>query len=68
VGLDRDEARVLLAAAGADPGPQAPCTAAVVRLLLHNALRVDEGCATDVADLGADAGHQVLQVTRKGAR
>jgi integrase len=34
-------------------------------LLLHNALRVDEACA---ADLGADAGHRVLRVTRKGAR
>jgi integrase/recombinase XerD len=29
---------------------------------------VDEACAADVADLGADAGHRVLRVTRKGAR
>ena len=41
---------------------------AVIRLLLHNALRVDEACAADVADLCADAGHRVLRVTRKGAR
>jgi integrase/recombinase XerD len=42
--------------------------AAVIRLLLHNALRVNEACAADVTDLGTDAGHRVLRVTRKGAR
>ena len=68
VGLARDQARALVAAADADRGPQALRTAAVIRLLLHNALRVDEACAADVADLGADAGHRVLRVTRKGAR
>ena len=62
------EARALVAAADADRGRQALRTAAVIRLLLHNALRVDEACAADVADLGADAGHRVLRVTRKGAR
>jgi integrase/recombinase XerD len=66
VGLARDEARALVAAA--DRGRQALRTAAVIRLLLHNALRVDEARAADVADLGADAGHRVLRVTRKGAR
>jgi integrase/recombinase XerD len=40
----------------------------VVRLLLHNALRVDEACAADVTDLGGDSGHRVLRVVRKGAR
>jgi integrase len=39
----------------------------VVRLL-HNALRVDEACAADIADLGEDSGHRVLRVVRKGAR
>jgi integrase/recombinase XerD len=68
IGLDRDEARALLAAADADRGRQALRTAAMIRLLLHNALRVDEACAADVTDLGADAGHRVLRVTRKGAR
>ena len=38
------------------------------RLLLHNALCVDEACAVDVADLGEDRGHRVLRVVRKGAR
>ena len=68
IGLAREQARALVAAADARPGPQALRTAAVIRLLLHNALRVDEACAADVADLGADAGHRVLRVTRKGAR
>ena len=68
IGLDRDQARALVAAADADQGPQALRTAAVIRLLLHNGLRVDEACAADVADLGTDAGHRVLRVTRKGAR
>jgi len=68
VGLDRDQARALVAAADADTGPQALRTAAVIRLLLHNALRVDEACAADIADLGEDCGHRVLRVTRKGAR
>jgi integrase/recombinase XerD len=50
------------------PVPQALRTAAVVRLLLHNALRVDEACAAGIADLGEDSGHRVLRVVRKGAR
>jgi site-specific recombinase XerD len=68
VGLDRDQARALVAAADADTGVQALRTAAVIRLLLHNALRVDEACAPDIADLGEDSGHRVLRVVRKGAR
>jgi integrase/recombinase XerD len=68
VGLDRDQARALVAVADADTGAQALRTAAVVRLLLHNALRVDEACSADVADLGEDSGHRVLRVVRKGAR
>jgi integrase/recombinase XerD len=66
VGLDRDQARALVAAA--DTGAQALRTAAVVRLPLHNALRLDEACAADIADLGEDSGHRVLRVVRKGAR
>ncbi len=68
VGLDRDQARALVAAADADTGAQALRTAAAVRLLLHNALRVDEACAADLADLGEDSGHRVLRVVRKGGR
>ena len=54
IGLDRGQARALVAAADADQGPQALRTAAVIRLLLHNGLRVDEACAADVANLGTD--------------
>jgi integrase/recombinase XerD len=68
VGLDRDQARALVAAADADTGRQALRTAALVRLLMRNALRVDEACAADIADLGEDSGHRVLRVVRKGAR
>ncbi len=66
--VDPDQARALVAAADSDIGVQALRTAAVVRLLLHNALRVDEACAADIADLGEDSGHRVLRVVRKGAR
>jgi integrase len=70
VGLDQDRARALVAAADADADifAQALRTAAVVRLLLHTALRVDEACSADIADLSEDSGHRVLRVVRKGAR
>ena len=70
VGLNRDQARALVADADADTDTDAQAlrTAAVLRLLLHNALRVDEACAADIADLGEDSGHRVLRVVRKGAR
>lgn len=45
IGLDRDQAHALIAAADADRGRSQPRTAAVIRLLLHNALRVDEACS-----------------------
>jgi site-specific recombinase XerD len=66
--LDRDQARALVAAADGDTGVQALRTRAVVRLLLHNALRVDEVCSADLADLGEDRGHRVLTVLGKGNR
>jgi site-specific recombinase XerD len=68
VGLDRDQARAMLCAAERDCGRHRLRTATVVKLLLHNALRVDETCAADVADLGMDKGHRVLTVVRKGSR
>ncbi|MHA6631891.1 tyrosine-type recombinase/integrase [Pseudonocardia sichuanensis] len=68
VGLDRDQARALIAAADADTGPARLRTAAAARLLLHLGLRVDELAAADVSDLGYDRGHRVLSVTRKGGR
>ena len=50
------------------PGPARLRSAAVIRLLLHNALRVDEALGADIADLGTDRGHQVLTVLGKGNR
>jgi len=61
VGLDRYQARSLVAAA-ADTGAQALRTAAVVRLLLHNALRVDEASAAAVTDLAEDSGRLALVI------
>ncbi|MCD2190988.1 tyrosine-type recombinase/integrase [Actinomycetospora soli] len=77
VGLTRDQARALVAAADADPGPQRARSAALVRLLLHNGLRVDELVSADVDDLGTRPGaggpagrvsHRVLGIVRKGGR
>ncbi len=68
VGLSREQGRALIAAADADGGRARLRSAAVIRLLLHNALRVDEALGADVADLGTDRGHQVLTVLGKGNR
>jgi site-specific recombinase XerD len=68
VGLSREQGRALIAAADADPGRARLRSAAVIRLLLHNALRVDEVLGADIADLGTDRGHQVLTVVGKGNR
>ena len=68
IGLTREQGRALIAAADADQGRARLRSAAVIRLLLHNALRVDEVLGADVADLGADRGHQVLTVLGKGNR
>ena len=57
VGLSREQGRALIAAADADSGRARLRSAAVIRLLLHNALRVDEVLGADVTDLGADRGH-----------
>lgn len=58
----------MIAAADADTGRSRLRSAAVIRLLLHNALRVDETLSADIADLGSDRGHQVLTVLGKGNR
>ena len=52
----------------ATPAPRRCAPAAAVRLLLHNALRADDACSVDIADLSEDSGHRVLRVVRKGAR
>jgi len=68
VGLSREQGRALIAAADADTGRARLRSAAVIRLLLHNALRVDEALGADITDLGSDRGHQVLTVLGKGNR
>lgn len=68
VGLDRAQARALIAAADTADTPQAIRNAAVIRLLIHNGLRVDEAISADVADLGYDRGHRTLTIVRKGGR
>ncbi len=60
--------RALIVAADADLGRSRRRSAAVIRLLLHNALRVDELLGADISDLGSDRGHQVLTVVGKGNR
>lgn len=68
IGLDRDQARALLTAAENDRGRQRLRNRAVITLLLHNGLRVDELLSADVADLSADRGHRVLGILGKGGR
>ncbi len=68
VGLTRDQGRALITAADADTGRSQLRSAAVIRLLLHNALRVDEALGADLTDLGSDRRHQVLTVLGKGNR
>lgn len=61
-GLDRDEVARLLTAA-ADDGPRAH---ALISLLVHNGLRIDEALSRDVDHLQTERGHQVLRLRRKG--
>lgn len=63
-GLDRDEQRALLAAAAAD-GLR---STALVTLLLHNGLRIDEALSRDVEHLQIERGHRVLRLHRKLGR
>jgi len=68
IGLTREQGRALIAAADADLGPAQLRSTAVIRLLLHNALRVDETLSASIADLGNDRGHHILTMLRKGNR
>jgi integrase/recombinase XerD len=62
LGLDREEAVRLLAAAEATSARDH----ALAYLLTLNGLRVSEACAADVADLGIERAHRVLAVVGKG--
>ncbi|MBO0842147.1 MAG: tyrosine-type recombinase/integrase, partial [Nocardioides sp.] len=62
LGLDRAEARTLLAAAQ----EHSARAGALVTLLLHDGLRISEALGADVTDLSTVRGHRVLSVLRKG--
>jgi integrase/recombinase XerD len=64
VGLSREEAGRLITAADAD-GLR---SAAVIRLMLTNAVRCEVITSARVADYGSDRGHRVLDSTVKGGR
>jgi integrase/recombinase XerD len=64
LGLSREQARDLLAAAEASGDRDL----LLVSLLLHNRLRISEALAARVEDLDADAGHRILRVRRKGTK
>jgi integrase/recombinase XerD len=64
LGLDRDEARRFVAAADT----MGDRTALLVRLLLHNGLRVSEALQLRVEDISEQRGHLVVLVTGKGSR
>ena len=72
LGLTRDEAIALLEAVDRAHGPQRRRNAAMLRLLLHNGLRVDELLGADLTDLGRHPGrehvHDTLTIRRKGGR
>lgn len=62
LGLDREEAAAVLAAAQAS-GPR---DHALTCLLMLSALRVSEACGANVADLDTTRGYRVLRIRRKG--
>lgn len=62
LGLDRTEARRMLAAAH----EHSERAGALVTLLLHDGLRISEALGADVTDLSTVRGHRVLSVLRKG--
>lgn len=62
LGLDRVEAKALLAQAG----EHSSRARALVALLLHDGLRISEALKADVEDLGSVRGHRTLSIIRKG--
>lgn len=64
LGLDRDEARALLAAAERAGARDH----ALVAVLLGNGLRVSEALGLDVTDLDTERGHRVARVLGKGGK
>src|SRR5215831_12684525 len=63
-GLDRNELRALLVAAGLGDAAEH----ALISLLALNGLRVSEATGADIEALGTERGHRTLAVTRKGGK
>ncbi|MHB8188644.1 MAG: tyrosine-type recombinase/integrase [Dermatophilaceae bacterium] len=64
LGLDRDQARIVLTAAAS----YSPRAHALTALLLFTGVRVSEAINADLADLSDVRGHHVLRVIGKGNR
>jgi len=64
-GLTRDELRRLLTAAGAHGSAR---SIALLTLLAHTGLRINEALSRDVEHLAHDRGHRILRLERKGGR
>ena len=64
-GLTRSELRRLLAAARQHGSPR---SIALLGLLAHTGLRIDEALSRDVQHLAHDCGHRILRLVRKGGR
>jgi len=62
-GLNREELRRLLSAAGEHGSAR---TVALLTLLAHTGLRINEALSRDVEHLGHDRGHRILRLERKG--
>lgn len=72
LGLNPEQAAALVSEVDRDRGSQRLRSRALIRLLLHNALRVDEVINANRADFAHHPGrldtHVTLKVTRKGGR
>ena len=64
IGLDRNEVGALLVAAGLGPAIEH----ALISLLALNGLRVSEAIGANIEALGAERGHRILTVLRKGGK
>jgi integrase/recombinase XerD len=64
LGLDREKAAALLAAARGHSARNG----AIVSLLLHQAFRCAEVCALNIEDLGTSRSHRIVNLLRKGGK
>ena len=64
-GLTRDEMRRLLGAAEAHGSRR---SIALISVLAHTGVRINEALSRDIEHLGHDRGHRILRLERKGGR